>query len=145
MNWKAWGARAAVVLLLAGAAQPFYLRFLTGARTPFGRWAAALPYQKTPGLRAFLAGVRARTRPGDTIAIAVPMRRWDGGYAYAFTRATYLLAGRTTVPLVGSDDRPLPANLAAAQYVAVWGAAPVPPGFEPAWRDANGILLRRSR
>ena len=132
-----WLARLACVCILIGGAEPFYWRMLTPQRRSFGAWVTQLPYQKTPGLLAFMNGVRAHTRKGDRIAIVLPFAHWQGGYAYAFTRSTYLLAGRTTIPLVGEDDRLL--NADHAEYFACWHAAP-PPGSVAIWRDANGVL-----
>lgn len=68
----------------------------------------------------FLREVAARTRPGDSIAIFVPMRRWDDGYAYAYYRAHWFLAGRNVLPLVWRDDRILGENFHRAEYVASW-------------------------
>lgn len=145
MAWKPWAARAACVFLLAGAVQPFYFRMLTGDQKNFGRYAEALPYQKTPGLVPFMRAVRERTAEGDRIAVLVPMQQWDSGYAYAFTRSNYLLSGRRAVPLIGADDRPIPGNLARADYIAAWHLQPVVTGFQAVWQSADGVLLRRTR
>ncbi len=145
MGWKRWAARLACVLLLAGAVQPFYFRMLTSYRTHFGRYAEALPYQKTPGLVTFMKGVRERTAEGDRIAVLVPMQRWDGGYAYAFTRSNYLLSGRRAVPLIGADDRAMPGNLDQSNFIAAWHLQPAVTGFKTVWRSADGVLLRRTR
>ena len=93
-----------------------------------------------------MAGVRDHTREGDRIAVVLPARRWEGGYAYGFIRSTYLLAGRRTVPLLNPGDQPLPANFERATHIAAWGVA-LPPlrGFEPVWRSTNGVLLQRRR
>lgn len=145
MAWKLWAARWAVILILAGAAQPFYFRFLSPAtRRSFGAWAARLPYSKTPGLYDFMTGVRARTEAGARIVILLPYRKWDGGYAYGYTRSTYLLAGRTTIPFVGADDRTHP--LANPDYIAAWRVTTEAiDGFAPVWHDENGVLFRRTR
>ena len=145
MQWRVWGARAAFVLIVAGVFQPFYLRMLTPARDAFARQVATLPFRKTPGLREFMEGVRARTAPGERIAIAVPYNQWEGGYAYAFTRSTYVLAGRTTVPLVDPRDKLLPQNLDIADSVAAWRVNAALPNFVPVWRGNDGVLLRRQR
>jgi len=108
-----WLARAACLCIFLGAAQPFYFRML-GPRDAFANWVTQLPYRRTPGLRAFIDGVRARTHDRDRIAIVTPFTKWNGGYAYAFTRSTYLLAPRTTIPIVGEDERSLIANLEKA-------------------------------
>ena len=90
-------------------------------------------------------GVREHTRAGDRIAIVLPFTHWQGGYAYAFTRSTYVLAGRTTIPLVGEEDQSLMDNLRTADYLACWRAAPPPVNGTLVWRDANGALIRRAR
>jgi hypothetical protein len=145
MRWRFWCAWVVCGLILLGAWHPFYFRMLTPDRNAFGRFATNLPYQKTPGLRQFMLAVRDRTHEGERIAIAVPMLQWDGGYAYAFTRSTYLLAGRTTVPLVDKNDRATTDNLARADVIAAWHTEPEVPGFSPVWRSGDGILLRRIR
>jgi hypothetical protein len=145
MQWRVWGARAAFLLIVAGAFQPFYLRMLTPAHDAFARQVANLAFRKTPGLREFMEGVRAHTAPDERIAIAVPFTRWDGGYAYAYTRSTYVLAGRWTVPLVDANDQPLPRNLAAVDSIAAWRVDATVRGFVPVWRGKDGVLLRRQR
>ena len=82
------------------------------------------------GYPSFLEGVRARTKPGDTIALVVPGSSWDRGYSYAYYRASYFLTGREVLPVIDSDDTPQPGNLARAKCVVVW-------------RRSGGTLLRR--
>ena len=142
MRLSPWVARLACACILIGSFEPFYFRMLTPERARFGAWAAQLPYAKTPGLRAFMLGVHERTKNGDRIAIVAPYTKWNGGYAYAFTRSTYVLAGRTTIPLVGDDDSQLSAD--GAEYFACWHIAP-PPGTTIVWRDNHGVLARKSR
>ena len=132
-------------MILAGGFQIFYWRMLTSERAAFGAMLVDLPFTKTPGLRTFMLGVRERTREGERIAIVTPARRFQQGYAYAFTRSTYLLAGRTTIPIVGENDEWMPQNIAQADAVAVWHVDVVLPGFAVAWRDAHGSLYRRTR
>lgn len=145
MQWRVWGARAAFLLIVAGAFQPFYLRMFTPTRDAFARQVTNLPFRQTPGLREFMEGVRAHTAPGERIAIAAPFTQWEGGYAYAFYRSTYVLAGRQTVPLVDRSDRPLPRNLALADSVAAWRVDATLPNFVTVWRGRDGVLLRRQR
>lgn len=138
---------AAVIALLCiatGAFQPYYWRMFTMNRKAIGAWLVELPYSHMPGLRRFMTGVRARTKEGDRIAIIVPAPAWESGYQYGFTRSTYLLAGRTTVPLMGSDDRRIPQNVRLATYVACWHAAPRIDGFTAVWRSEDGVLLQRA-
>src|SRR5437763_15872700 len=107
-------AAIAFLCIAGGAFQPFYWRMFAtnraAARTPL----TELPYRRLPGLRRFMLGVRERTRDGDRIAIVLPARAWEEGYQYGFTRSTYLLNGRTTVPLMDEANRPLPQNFARA-------------------------------
>ena len=142
MRLSPWLARLACACILLGGFEPFYFRMLTPERARFGAWVTQLPYSKTPGLREFMNGVRAHTRNGDRIAIVAPFTRWEGGYAYVYTRSTYLLAGRTTIPLIGEDDSRL--NADAADTFACWRSAP-PRGSVIVWRDNNGVLARKSR
>jgi hypothetical protein len=133
----------AFLCIAAGAFQPHYWRMFTINRKAAGAWLVELPYSHMPGLRRFMTAVRDRTRGGDRIAIIIPAPAWESGYQYGFTRSTYLLAGRTTVPLMGSDDRRLPRNVQLANYVACWHASPRIDGFATVWRSADGVLLGR--
>lgn len=94
-----------------------------------------------PDYPAFLDDVRAVTKNGDSIAIAVPTTGWWDGYAYAYYRASYFLAGREVLPLVTPESKLIPANLSRAKYVAAWHA-----GVRGKWRLAmssrhHGVLL----
>ncbi len=137
-------AAAALAGMLAAGFQPHYLKSLVGDQ-PSRRFFIELPYRKTPGLRTFMSGVRERTRPGDRVALWVPYDEWEGGYSYAFLRASYLLSGRSVLPLIDRHDRALPDNILDADWVAVWHGEPPFPGFVVAWRDADGALWRRAR
>jgi hypothetical protein len=95
-----------------------------------------------PSYPAFLDELRSVTKPGDTIAVVVPPKTWDGGYSYAYYRASYFLAGRQVLPVVDDANRALPQNIAAAHYLAVW-RAPVPPGWRVVWSGHRGALLVR--
>ena len=148
MRWSPWIARLACACILIGGFEPFYFRMLGPERARFGAWAGGLPYAKTPGLQPFMKGVREHTKSGDRIAIVTPFTKWNGGYAYALTRSTYILAGRTTVPLVGDDDAPLAANVEKADYLACWhvdcsraGEGAGAPQRAIVWRDAHGVLV----
>ena len=91
---------------------------------------------------AFLEGVRAHTKPGDSIALLVPAMHWDDGYSYAYYRASYFLAGREVLPLVDRADVPQRANFARAKYVAVWRRNVQPP-MRAVWSGDGGTLLER--
>jgi hypothetical protein len=90
--------------------------------------------------------VRARTKPGDVIAIATaaPFTKWDRGYWYLYTRALYPLTGRVVLPLLDEHDRPRGDNLARANVIAAYRCDPHPPGFAVVWRGRDGELLRRT-
>ena len=69
---------------------------------------------------------------------------WNGGYADAYYRASYFLAGREVLPAVTWDDRPHPENVRAARYVAAWQLNVQPAGRGAlVWRGEGGELLRR--
>lgn len=85
---------------------------------------AVYPDRGWNGYPQFLESVRQRTKRGDTIALVVPNARWDGGYSYAYYRASYFLAGREVLPVIDSDDVPQPQNIARAKFVATFGRTP---------------------
>jgi hypothetical protein len=87
--------------------------------------------------------VRARTKPGDVIAIAAPLPKWDQGYSYLYTRALYPLTGRAVLPLIDDHDRPRADNLDRANVVAAYRCEPRLAGFAVVWRGRDGVLLRR--
>jgi len=91
----------------------------------------------------FLDGVREHTRGGETVAVLVPAPRWDPGYAYAYYRASYVLAGREVLPLMEPDGRVVPENLLRADLVAVWHAPPPRTHRTLVWSGHGGALLRR--
>jgi hypothetical protein len=138
-----WAAIAAAVLIAAGAFEPHYFTVFATNRAAARAALTELPYRKTPGLRVFLEEVRARTRDGDTIAIAAPFAHWDGGYEYVYARATYALAGRRVLPVIDASDRPLDGSRAG--YIAAYRIAPQLPQFAVVWRGRDGVLLRRQR
>lgn len=144
MTLRRW-AIVAAALIAIGAFEPFYLKVFTMRRDAMRAMLTELPYSKTPGLRRFLNDVRARTKRGDTIAIAAPFATWDGGYDYVFARSPYTLAGRRVLPLIDEADRPRPENLARADYVAAYRVNATVPSFDVVWRSADGVLLRRRR
>ena len=91
----------------------------------------------------FLEGVRARTQPGDSIAIVAGDMHWDAGYSYAYYRASYFLTGREVLPLVSSDDVKLPANFARAKYIASWHRNVNDATRHIVWSGDGGVLLGR--
>ncbi len=104
----------------------------TMARYPDRRW---LDYP------LFLEGVREHTKPGDTIAVIVPAMNWDGGYSYAYYRASYFLTGREVLPLVTPENVRVQQNFRGAKYVAVFGVGLRIPA-DVVWLGGRGALLR---
>ena len=138
-------AAVAFALILIGGFEPFYLRIFAIDRAREGAAFAELPFQKMRGLKSFLEGVDAHTPPRVRIAIWVPFRQWDGGYGYAYNRASYLLPGKQLVPLLAlHEDRVAFSNLAQADYLASFGERIVAPGFESCWQDEHGMLFKAS-
>jgi hypothetical protein len=91
----------------------------------------------------FLNAVRANTKPGQSIAIVVPPRRWTDGYDFAFYRASYFLAGRTVLPVLDQHDALHPENLQEADCIAVWQQPFRAPDRTLVWRGEGGVLLGR--
>ncbi len=123
--------------ILVGGFAPLYLRALGGdvERELYN------PDRRTPDYVPFVEEVARRTKPNQSIAIVVPMRRWDGGYAYAYYRASYVLAGRRVIPIVDPDDRVHPERLREADFVAVW-RVPRFAGPQEVWSGHGGALYR---
>jgi hypothetical protein len=142
VNRRALGIAVAVAIA-AAAFQPFYLRIFAVNRARMGAMLVEMPYRKTPGLRLFFEGVRARTRTGDSIAIAAPFPTWEHGYDYVYSRSTYVLAGRRVLVLLDPSNRPQPQNLARAQFVAAYRIHTPFPNFVAVWEGPDGTLLRR--
>ena len=111
-------------------------------REPLAQALTSTPDRLWPQFPRFVAGVRARTEHGDSIAIIPPSLDWNDGYSYAYYRASYLLAGREVLPVVSEDGTRQTENLTRAKYLAVWGRG-VPPGRNIVWQGEGGILLRQ--
>ena len=95
-----------------------------------------------PDYPRFLEAVRAKTQRGDTIALFVPTFSWEGGYSYAYYRASYFLAGREVLPVIVPGDRRVPQNANRAKYVAIWHGRP-PSGVHVVFEGFGGTLVRR--
>src|ERR1051325_2786429 len=95
-------AIALLVALIAFRVEPRLLRVLY-QRPAYARFYARFADRLWPQYPQFLEGVRAHTQDGDTIAIVAPTLDWDGGYMYAFYRASYVLSGREVLPLADAD------------------------------------------
>jgi hypothetical protein len=137
-------AAIAFLCIAGGAFQPFYWRMFVTDRAPMRAALTELPYRRMPGLRRFMTAVRERTRDGDRIAIILPARRWAEGYEYGFMRSTYLLYGRTTVPVLDPLDHAYPRNVLTANVIAAFGVDVVAPHFRQVWRSNDGVLLQRT-
>jgi hypothetical protein len=135
-------APAAFIVIAIACLNPVMLRFPFQDRAAMHEAFTAYPDRGIwyPNYIRFLEQVRLRTRPGETIAIAAAVPRWDGGYSYAYYRASYFLAGREVLPLVTPLDHAVPENLVRAQYVAVWRAQ-VRASRPVVYRGFDGELL----
>jgi hypothetical protein len=130
------------VALALLALDPTLFRIALASRTGIRDQMAHYADRGWNGYPAFLEGVRAHTKAGDSIALIVPPTRGDTGYSYAYYRASYFLAGREVLPLIDRDDVPQRANFARAKYVAVWGRS-VRASLRIIWSGAGGTLLER--
>lgn len=142
--WRG-GAILVLLMLLAGGVPVTHFRYLYTDRDRLGSFLRALPDSRTPSYPQFLDQVRQHTSPGDSVAILVPMRYWNEGYAYAYFRASYLLADRKVVPLVDANDRLLLNRLDSVDYVAAWRQPAALGSFREVWKGPEGILLERIR
>jgi hypothetical protein len=137
--------RALLILSLAAIVamciEPHLLQLPFVDRGPYARAMAVFPDRQWPQYPRFLEGVRAHTRPGDTIAVVVPAMGWDEGYSYAYYRASYFLTGREVLPLVDPENRRFPQNFRAARYVAAFGTTLRVPA-DVVWRGEGGALLK---
>jgi hypothetical protein len=123
--------------ILIGGFEPLYLRALGSdvSREIYD------PDRRTPDYPRFLEEVARHTKPGASIAIIVPMRHWDAGYAYAYYRASYFLPQRRVIPIVDPEDRVHAERLRKTDFVAVW-RVPRFAGPEEIWRGHGGVLYR---
>ncbi|HUP47842.1 MAG TPA: hypothetical protein VNA04_03530 [Thermoanaerobaculia bacterium] len=133
--------RLALTLFVLIAAASADLSLLRTATIDRSRTALALRSEPWPGYEAFLAGVRHRTHAGDSIALLVPSRGWEQGYSYGYFRASYVLAGREVLPVIGPGDQQFPGRVDRAAYVAVWRGRIEAPQRPVVWRGSGGELL----
>lgn len=126
-------------MVLGVASRLLELPFIDRAESV--REMARYPDRVWPDYPFFLEGVREHTKPGDTIAVIVPAMNWDGGYSYAYYRASYFLTGREVLPLVTPGNVRLQQNFLAAKYIAVFGVGLRVPA-DVVWRGGRGTLLR---
>jgi hypothetical protein len=140
--------RALTILGLAGIVvmciEPRLLQMPFRDRAADARALTVFPDRFWPQYPRFLEGVRAHTKPGDSITVIVPAMGWDDGYSYAYYRASYFLTGREVLPLVTPENGRLPENLRAAKYVAAFGVRLRAPA-EVVWAGEGGALVRVRR
>lgn len=134
-----------IIVLAAASVRPFILQMYAMNRPALAAYYDRLFDRGTPEYPSFLRAVADATPPGSSVAVLVPMRRWDDGYSYAYYRASYFLAGREVLPLVWRDDRVLSRNLDRADYVASWRLELGGAGLEPVLQAHGGTLYRRKR
>ena len=136
-------AFACLAVIIVASVEYRLLRILfvdrTALRAAFARSADTGWYPDYPN---FLRGVAAHTAPGDSIAIVVPPSKWDDGYAYAYYRASYFLAGREVLPLVTPKDVVVMSNFQRARYAAFWRVKP-PANARVVWQGNGGVLVTR--
>jgi hypothetical protein len=132
----------ALAALVATCVEPRFLQMPFIDRDAHARRVTAFPDAQWPQYPRFLEGVRAHTRPGDQVALIVPVMEWDGGYSYGYYRASYFLTGREVLPVVDPRNRALPRNFESARYVAAFGVNLAIPGVV-AWSGEGGTLYRR--
>jgi hypothetical protein len=113
-------------------------------RKPYARALIVFPDRQWLRYPRFLEGVRAHTKPGDTIAVVVPAMGWDDGYSYAYYRASYYLTGREVLPLVTPENERLPRNFRDARYIAAFGVTLRVPA-DVVWQGEGGALVRLRR
>ena len=66
---------------------------------------------------------------------------WDGGYSYAYYRASYFLSGREVLPLVTRQDKPVLDNFKRAKFIAVWQKRVSDDTRHVVWSGHHGVLL----
>lgn len=135
-------AAALFALIILTSLEPTLLRLPFSDRSRLRDWTElAADRAWYPGYPKFLEALRAHTANGQTMALVVPVKQWESGYMYAYYRASYFLAGREVLPVIGPDDRPIPENIARAPMLAAWHVDVR--GGRPVWRGEGGVLLQR--
>jgi len=135
-------AALALAAVVATRIDPAYFDAFLADRAERAR--ALVPYidNRWPRFSRFIEGVRARTAPGDTIAIVTPPSEPREIYPPVYYRASYYLAGREVLPVIDPrSGEAIAANLRAARYVAAYGDAPAE--GELVWKGEGGALYRR--
>lgn len=86
-----------------------------------------------PEVLDFLVRVRAETREGEVIGLALAPPH--DGFSYTYWRANYVLAGRMVLPPH--------AGRAHADVLASWGRPVDDTRFEILWTDGASAVARR--
>ena len=129
--------------IVVGSIDLRFVRLLSHDRAALQR-ALALPptARRLPGYDRFLRELVPQIEPGKHVAIVV-RKGWGTGYAYAYYRASYVLAGRRVIPVVDPDDSVSLQRIDGADYVAAWGVEMT--GLETLWSGSGGTLYRGPR
>jgi hypothetical protein len=96
---------------------------------------------RVPGFAAFLEGVRAHTQRDETIALVVAAPD-PATYGYGFIRASYLLAGRTVIPIEMEDGKFRSEAVRRAKYLAVFRLRYAGRG-QIVWQGRDGVLVKQ--
>jgi hypothetical protein len=134
-------AIVALAAVVVTRVEPAYLGMLVD---PESRAKSFVPIieARWPQYASFMAEVRARTAPGDTIAIVTPASEPREAYPLAYYRASYYLAGREVLPVVDPQSGvAIEGNRAAARYIAAFGDSPG--AGELVWKGEGGALYRQ--
>ena len=142
-RWSALLGGLVLAAIVIGGIDLRFVRLLFHDRADLKR-ALALPLaaRRLPGYDRFLGEAARHIEPGKRVAVLVP-KRWETGYAYAYYRASYALAGCRVIPLVDPDDAISLERIDGADYVVAWGAEMT--GLETVWSGAGGTLYRGPR
>lgn len=143
-RWRVVAGALLFAALVGFGLKPYYVRFLVGDRAGWGRYLEQFPDRRAPGYIELLRIAEGHIPPGARVAIVYPTLDWPRGYAYAYYRAQYVLAGRIVVPLAWFD-RPRPERIDEAEYVVVYRAAPPAGRWAILAQSADGAVARRSR
>jgi hypothetical protein len=134
-------AAVALAAVVATRVEPAYLEMIVD-REAHAKSFVAIVDARWPRYAQFMSEVRARTSPGDTVAIVIADSEPREAYPLAYYRASYLLAGREVLPVIDPQaGTAIPQNRAAARYVAAFGESP--PAGELVWKGEGGALYRR--
>lgn len=134
-------AAVALAAIVVTRVEPDYLEMFVD-RDAHAKAFVPIIDARWPQYPRFIAEVRARTAPGDTIALVTSASEPREAYPFAYYRAAYFLAGREVLPVIDPQSgAPIAQNRTAARYVAAFGESP--PAGELVWKGEGGALYRR--